>query len=236
MKDEYMKQVKYLVLAVTLLFGTAHHAMAADVRVIHGINGKDLGLAEELPVDISVNGACALKGVTFKQSTKVELGAGDYTIRVFVATGSCAGTPVIEKSVTISQAAEKEKFSLVASLSSKGTPQLAVFQNTGVSIVQPGVVVRHLAKTGAVRVRVSLSERGARLPTSVATIRNGQETTQMVLGATSVRYTVSLEPRSANRVRLPAQEVRRAYGILYVVGSSRNGFSVISETIKIPRK
>ena len=231
-----MKQMKYLVFALMALFGSAHNAMAADVRVIHGINGKDLGLAKALPVDISVNGSCALKGVTFKQSAKVELGAGDYTIRVFVATGSCSGTPVIQKSVTISQAAEKEAFSLVASLSSKGTPQLAVFQNTGTSIVQPGVVVRHLAKTGAVRVRVALSERGVRLPTSVATIRNGQETTQMVLGATSVRYTVSLEPRSANRVRLPAQEVRRAYGILYVVGSSRNGFSVISETIKIPRK
>jgi len=231
-----MKQIKYLVFAVTALFGTAHHAMAADVRVIHGINGKDLGLAKALPVDISVNGSCALKGVTFKQSAKVELGAGDYTIRVFVATGSCSGTPVIEKSVTISQAAEKEAFSLVASLSSKGIPRLAVFQNTGNSIVQPGVVVRHLAKTGAVRVRVGLSELGVRLPTSVATIRNGQETTQMVLGATSVRYAVSLEPRASNRVRLPAQEVRRAYGILYVVGSPQNGFSVISETIKITRK
>ena len=97
-----MKQVKYLVFALMALFGSAHNAMAADVRVIHGINGEDLGLAKALPVDISVNGSCALKGVTFKQSAKVELGAGDYTIRVFVATGSCSGTPVIVKSVTIS--------------------------------------------------------------------------------------------------------------------------------------
>ena len=231
-----MKRMTYLVLALTALFGSAHHAMAADVRVIHGINGKDLGLAQELPVDISVNGACALKGVAFKQSTKVELGAGDYTVRVFVATGSCAGTPVIEKNVTISPEAEAAAFSLVASLSSNGTPQLAVFQNTGNSIITTGVGVRHLAKAGAVKVRVALRERGVRLPSSVATIRNGQETTQMVLGANSLRYTVSLQPRSAKRVTLPSQDVRRSYRILYVVGSLKNGFSVIPETIKIPIK
>ncbi|MEN9846370.1 MAG: hypothetical protein RIS36_1517 [Pseudomonadota bacterium] len=231
-----MKRTLYLASAFAALLGSTPYAMAADVRVIHGINGKDLGLAQELPVDISVNGACALKGVKFKQSTKVELGGGDYTVRVFVATGSCAGTPVIEKSVTIPAEAEAAAFSLVASLSSNGTPQLAVFQNTGTTIITTGVGVRHLAKAGVVKVRVALRERGVRLPSSTATIRNGQETTQGVLGADSLRYTISLEPRSAKRVTLPSQDVRRSYRILYVVGSLQNGFSVISETIKIPRK
>jgi hypothetical protein len=218
------------------LVTSTHHAHAANVRVIHGIDGRDLGLAQELPVDISVNGSCALKGVTFKKSANVELGAGDYTIKVFVASGSCAGAPVIEKKVTIGKQAEKEAFSLVASLSGEGTPQLAVFQNTGNAILTPGVAVRHLAKTGAVKVRIGLRELGVRLPSEVQTIRNGKEAGRFILGATSLTYTVSLEPRSAKRITLPTGTVRRSYRILYVVGSANNGFSVISETIKIPRK
>ena len=37
----------------------------ATVYVLHGIPGEDLGLDPELPVDVSVNGACALPGFTF---------------------------------------------------------------------------------------------------------------------------------------------------------------------------
>jgi hypothetical protein len=231
-----MKIVRSLALSLAAIVGVAHHAFAADVRVIHGINGRDLGLARELPVDISVNGTCALKGVTFRQSTKVELGAGEYTVRVFVATGSCAGSPVIEKQVTIAPAAEKEAFSLVASLSSNGTPQLAVFQNTGTTILTPGIGIRHVAKAGPVRVRVGIREPWGRLPSLVQTIRNGEEASSLILGGTTFRYSGSLEPRSAKRVTLPARDVRKAYRILYVVGSAENGFSIITETIKLPRK
>ena len=234
-KGNIMKRLLYIAWSLAAFLGISHSAVAADVRVIHGINGKDLGLAKGLPVDISVNGTCALKGIRFKQSTTVELGAGEYTIRVFFASGSCAGDPVIEKQVTISQQAESAAFSLIASLSTKGTPQLAVFQNTGNAILAPGVAVRHLAKAGTLRVRVGLRELGARLPLLVKTIRNGGEASQGILGASSFGYSGSLETRSSKRVTLPSRNVGRAYRILYVVGSSENGFSILSETIKIPR-
>ncbi len=40
-----MKQLTYFAFSLATLVGLAHHASAADIRVIHGINGKDLGLA-----------------------------------------------------------------------------------------------------------------------------------------------------------------------------------------------
>lgn len=231
-----MKQLTYFAFSLATLVGLAHHASAADIRVIHGINGKDLGLAQELPVDISVNGSCVLKGVTFKQSTKLELGTGEYTVRVFLATGRCEGTAVIKKKITISEQAQKESFSLIASLSGKGTPQLAVFQNTGTTIITTGISIRHLAKAGAVKVRVGLRERGVRIPSLLQTIRNGEEASIFILGGTSLRYSGTLATRSAKRVILPARDIRMSYRILYVVGSPENGFSVIAETIKLPLK
>lgn len=92
-----MKPLASFGFGLSALVITTKCTVAADVNVIHGIDGRDPGLAQELPVAISVNGACALKGVTFKQSAKVQLGAGDYNVKVFVATGICAGTPVIER-------------------------------------------------------------------------------------------------------------------------------------------
>jgi hypothetical protein len=228
-----MKKLTYFAFSLATLVGMAHHAFAADVRVIHGINGKDLGLAQELPVDISVNGTCALKGVKFKQSTKVELGTGEYTVRVFLATGGCEGTAVIKKKITISAQAQKESFSLIASLSGKGTPQLAVFQNTGTNFITTGISIRHLAKAGAVKVRVGLSEQGVRIPSLLQTIRNGAESTSFIPGSTSLRYSGTLATGSAKRIILSGF-IRRSYRILYLVGSSENGFSVISETIKLP--
>ncbi|MCK7482757.1 MAG: hypothetical protein M0C28_40785 [Candidatus Moduliflexus flocculans] len=38
----------------------------ARVTVVHGINGKDLGLAEALPVDVQVGSTCLLPGFTFR--------------------------------------------------------------------------------------------------------------------------------------------------------------------------
>jgi len=39
----------------------------ATAYVVHGINGKDLGLAEALPVDVQVGDACALTGFQFRE-------------------------------------------------------------------------------------------------------------------------------------------------------------------------
>ena len=71
----------------------------ATVYVVHGINGKDLGLEEDaLPVDVSLNGDCAIQNFTFRTITDaVRLPVGKYDIRVHLGGGSnCAGDVAIE--------------------------------------------------------------------------------------------------------------------------------------------
>lgn len=90
-------KVLALLLAVFMLFGaTASSAFAAEktppaddcknfyLLAAHGINGERLGLAEELPVDVYVNGGYAFT-FEFKDTVKAMLPAGEYTIDVKLA-------------------------------------------------------------------------------------------------------------------------------------------------------
>lgn len=65
-------------------------AFAAKVVVVHGINGKDVASSQELPVDVAVDGNCALVGLTFGGSRLVELAAGSYNITVHPSSGACS--------------------------------------------------------------------------------------------------------------------------------------------------
>jgi hypothetical protein len=102
-------------------------AFAARVTVVHGINGGDLGLPSNLPVDIAVNGTCAIKGLTFTQTTQVELAGGSYSVTVHPANGSCANSPVITQSVSVPSSARY--IGLVANLSDAAVPKLTAFVN-----------------------------------------------------------------------------------------------------------
>lgn len=87
-----------LLLAVFMLFGaSASPAFAKDstpppaedcksfyLLAAHGINGERLGLPEELPVDVYVNGDFAFT-FEFKDTVKAMLPAGEYTIDVALA-------------------------------------------------------------------------------------------------------------------------------------------------------
>jgi hypothetical protein len=102
-------------------------ASAAMVTVVHGINGSDLAAAPSLPVDIAVNGSCAIKGLNFTQTTRVELGAGSYSVTVHPADGSCSKSPVISQNIAVPSSARY--VGLVANLSDTGVPKLSAFVN-----------------------------------------------------------------------------------------------------------
>ena len=81
-------------LAAVMLFALAFAAFpakAADhtwkVNVVHGINGRSLGLSKDLPVNITVykDGAplAYLNDFTFKERFTADLPAGEYKIEVF---------------------------------------------------------------------------------------------------------------------------------------------------------
>jgi hypothetical protein len=84
----------FALLAAVMLFAfafAAAPAKAADgtwnVNVVHGINGKSLGLTKDLPVNITVykDGAplAYINNFTFKERFAAALPAGEYTIEVF---------------------------------------------------------------------------------------------------------------------------------------------------------
>jgi hypothetical protein len=102
-----MKKALFVLTAALFVFAMLpanSMAQHADVYVIHGIPGSDLGLDPELPVDISVNGAGAIPGFKFMQvAGPLTFEPGEYNIKIALAN---ADTPysndaVIEADVKI---------------------------------------------------------------------------------------------------------------------------------------
>jgi hypothetical protein len=79
--------MKNLLLLAALVAGAAPAAAQdATVYIGHGINGTDLALTEELPVDVTVNGSVLLAGFEFRSFTEgLALPAGPYSIQIGVA-------------------------------------------------------------------------------------------------------------------------------------------------------
>jgi hypothetical protein len=59
-----------------------------DVKVRHSIDGRRLGLAKALPVNVYINGALAIPGFEYGDSISTSLRAGTYTITVTLADGT----------------------------------------------------------------------------------------------------------------------------------------------------
>jgi hypothetical protein len=113
--------VLVLALGVT---GAAADGHGADIYVIHGIPGEN-----GFPVDVSVDGACALPNFTF--GTRVgplDFAAGTYTIAVHApADGMCGGAAAIGP-VDLSFADGDNK-TIIAHLSADGAYTASVFDN-----------------------------------------------------------------------------------------------------------
>jgi hypothetical protein len=211
-------------LFIALCASSAAHA--ATVNVVHGIDGRDLGAAKELPVDIAVNGSCALKGVTFTQSAKVELDPATYTITVHPADGTCGLSPVITQSVTIPNDGSRS-FSAVASLTQNGSPRLAVFNNSREIVIPPTVSIRHLAAAGPVFV----TYRSPGLKPQTSRIRNGKFSNLAILtNRFSYSATIAAGSKRNTLARLSGV-ARKQFSIFNIVGSKENGFTVVAEKL-----
>ena len=76
----------------------------AEVYVIHGIPGIDVGLDPELPVDITVNGGCALENFRFGDiAGPLFLPEGNYTIDIRPANlrTPCSEMPLFSVNVDL---------------------------------------------------------------------------------------------------------------------------------------
>ncbi len=96
---------------------------AANVIVVHGINGGAVGADSALPVDVSVNGACALPGFQYKQIVgPLALPAGTIQVAVHPANPSNpCGLPALIGPAAIPLAAG-EDVAIIAHLTADGAP------------------------------------------------------------------------------------------------------------------
>jgi len=154
-------KLKMLVLAflVLALLGLAPVAAAqsASVYVVHGIDGRDLGLDQPLPVDVLANGSiCLLQNFTFGTvAGPVALNAGTYNLQISLANTSnpCTNPAVITADVTF---AAGEIASVIANLDGNGAPTANKYTedlsalNTGMSRVN----IRHDAWAPAVDIKL----------------------------------------------------------------------------------
>lgn len=197
-------------------------ASAATVTVVHGINGVDLGLSRDLPVDIAVGGSCALTNITFGASTKVELAGGAYQVTVHPSTGDCSAAPVISQEVRVP--AQAKNIGLVAQVSNSGSARLKAFVNDAPS---GSVIVNNSAK-GEKFFAGSLFRKWAFYYANP--LRNGDGLPIAEFGTNRRITTVLLRTNQ----RRPFYENTFKAGksvVLYVVGSRKNGELIVSERI-----
>lgn len=214
----------------------AAQSSSAQVFVIHGIPGQDVaGAPRDLPVDVSVNGACALPNLRFGQIIgPLSLREGTYTVAVhFPATGSCTSAAVIGPAQVPFAAGENA--TLLAHLTGTGTLTASKFVNDlrTTPASRSRVVVHHTANAPAVDFYLTtqfgnaLSTRG--LATSVV---NGETTTLPVAGQ-NTQFAITAAGQAAaafGPVGLGLQP-NRAY-LLYVVGSlANNSLGVIAKDV-----
>ena len=136
----------------------AAQAQPAKVYAIHGIPGGDLGLDPALPVDVAVNGACALTNFRFGEIRgPLSLPAGSYTFEIKLNLGgaACSGLTAIGPAVVPFAAGETA--TLIAHLTEAGSPTASKFVNdvskTGAGRAR--LVAHHTAAAPAVDVVVS---------------------------------------------------------------------------------
>jgi hypothetical protein len=213
-------------LLTTLLAGALSFiptlASAATITVVHGINGRDLGLPRALPVDIAVNGSCALSNVTFGASTQVELPQGTYQVTVHPSTGDCSSAPVINQQVSVPEGVKN--VGLVAQIADSGSPQLQAFVNDS----EPGFIVVNNASRGP-KIFAGSGLRGW-IFYYANPLGNGQGKAISGFGKNR-RLQVVLVRINQRRPFYNKTIKAGSTAVLYVVGSRKNGQLVVEERI-----
>jgi hypothetical protein len=154
--------------------------------IVHGIPGQDLGLSADLPVDVSVGGACALEDFVFGDivgPVPVTVPAAD--IKVYLADDDgdpgCDGTLVLDLPGVLFGG---EISAIVAKLTGDGNPGTGDVLSVGItadkfdldfSATQPGkgrLIAHHTAQAPTVDVDLQRG-RGARSATEVEDFMSG---------------------------------------------------------------
>jgi hypothetical protein len=224
-------KMKGIWLAVALVFALfiSGSAMAtpgsnASVFIVHGINGGDLGLPQELPVDVYVDGTLAIPDFEFGQVVgPVSLPAGEYLIEINLAG---TNTTVISANVPFFAG---ENSTVIAHLTANGAPTASKFVNNfSRSGPLSRVQVHHTAAAPAVDVYASPISRVIR--PIFRNVPNGVQGTTLQPALT---WFFSITPAGSNVPVLgpaPLSLGRNMTYLVYAVGTvnaERNSLSLI---------
>lgn len=170
MRNLMMKSVFALALVASAL---PVSAQTAYVYAVHGIPG-----ANGFPVDISVDGACAVTGFTFGSvGGPLSLSAGAHTVNIYAAntTTPCTGAPALTATPTLDNG---KTYALVAHLTAGGSPTLAGFaiDLSKNSAGNGRFILHHTAAAPAVDVTVNRGDGGGRAPSvTIPHFANGDQ-------------------------------------------------------------
>lgn len=120
-------------LSILPFFGTGF-AQAADVFIVHGVPGDDLGLPTELTVDIAANGSCLLPGASFRNiAGPLDIDPGSYDISISLAESAnpCSGAIAMTAEVDI---AIGPVSIVIAHLDQNGGPTITKFTSKTVPV------------------------------------------------------------------------------------------------------
>ena len=223
-------------LAATAAFAAPAAAQSdAKVFVVHGIDGRDIGQPRALPVDVALNGGCALPDLRFGQVIgPISLPAGSYDIDIGLADADspCSQPPVL--SVPSVPLFPGECATIIAHLDENGDITASKFVN---DLSQPGflrgrLLVHHTAAAPPVD---ALLERLGFFPVPPANpkgLQNGRQLPAELFfglwrGSIQVSGTSTTVLGPGLLFLLP-----RTVDLLYVVGSASNGtLSVIRKRV-----
>jgi hypothetical protein len=217
-----------LALAIAAIFALPAAAQhPAGIIAVHGINGTDLGLAKALPVDISLDGACAITDFRFGETTDpIPIDRGTYAIEVSLSDGACGGTVVISTKVKFGAGQVK---AVVANLDLAGSPTATVVRVDN-SELRDGfgrAYLVHAANAPEVDIAVS---RGNRNRAANVTLRNGQaDSLELSRGTWTARIFPTLsETRVAGPAGVPV--VSNELLIVYAVGTFPDTFELLAQS------
>ena len=209
----------------------------ANVFIVHGIPGQDVSpdLDPALPVDVSVNGACALPGFKFGEIVgPLPLDPGDYEIAISLANPDdpCSNDPVLGP-ITLPFEAGKA-YSVVAHLTEAGGITASLFPEN-ISRVKPPkarVIVHHTAAAPAVDISIV---RGPVPTLVIEDFSNGDQATAKLFPG---KWTVKIAPAGTDTVVFETQ-IRlspKKTHLVYAVGSVTSGtFTLLLKTYCPPK-
>lgn len=218
-------QSALLAFGLTLVLSAAGFAQDAQVRIVHGIPGQDVGpnVDAALPVDIQVNDSiCILSGFNFGQvAGPFTLPSGAYDVKVSLANSlePCSNPAVIAAPVPIEAG---ENATIIAHLSEAGAPTASKFVNdvTPSADGKARVIAHHTAAAPAVDINVAFG-----FPSNTATIPNVTNGAQAAAEFPVGSINVGIVP-AGTRTVLFVRTVRLRSDLTYVayaVGSLANG-------------